>query len=184
MKPLVDACEHGEMHTQRTLMVVAAAAGIVSAFLPWVSMGIISVSGVDGADGWLVIGLFGVPLIVGLAGGKHTPLSGGARASAILCGALGGALGVWKLADVSAMRDSDGVLARAIHAGAGLYLMVAAGGTLFILGVVKARDPRDPVPTGSSGTASACPACTECRGPTDFVAQYQRYFCLRCNRYA
>jgi hypothetical protein len=29
----------------------------------------------------------------------------------------------------------------------------------------------------------ACPACTRCRAPTTFVAQYNRYFCSRCNLY-
>jgi hypothetical protein len=125
------------MHSQRTMVAIAAAAGIASAFMPWVSMGMLSVSGTDGSDGWIVIGIFSVALIMALAGAKDAPMRGGGRGAVITMGILGAALGGWKLSDVSSVNVSDNPFARGISAGAGLYLMLVAGIALVVVSAKK-----------------------------------------------
>lgn len=50
------------MHKQRLFIVIAAAIGIISAFLPWVKVSFLgfstSASGIEGGDGWLSLALF------------------------------------------------------------------------------------------------------------------------------
>ncbi len=125
------------MHSQRVQLAVAAAAGIVSGFLPWVSLGILSVSGTDGTDGWIVIGIFAVALICALTGTKEAALQGGGRGASIAMGVLGALMGAWKLSDVSSIagQGEDNPFAKAVSPGAGLYLMLIAGIAVVVVAV-------------------------------------------------
>jgi hypothetical protein len=131
------ACDRWGMHSQRTLALIAAVAGIVSAFMPWVSMGMLSVSGTDGSDGWIVIGIFAIGLIGALAGTKQGAMSGGGRIAAILSGVLGACMGIWKISDVSSVRGKAGAFGAAVHTGIGLYIMAIAGIALVIVSLRK-----------------------------------------------
>jgi len=121
------------MHKSRTLVLVGAALGILSAFMPWASIGRLSVSGIDGSDGYIVIGVFAACLVLGLAGDKRAPISTVATIVVIVLAGLGGiAHGIWKISSLS-----DESVPFRVSAGAGLYLMVVAGVVAIIGTVLK-----------------------------------------------
>ncbi|MCP4443374.1 MAG: hypothetical protein GY810_31110 [Aureispira sp.] len=108
------------MHKQRLIMTVCAAIGIIATFLPWASvMGLMTVKGIDGADGYLNIILFGGALALALLGDRNVPQGGGMMYGALTCFALAGLLGVYKV--VSLMGESM------VTTGFGLYLIAIAG---------------------------------------------------------
>ncbi len=97
------------LHSQRTWIMVMGAAGIVSAFLPWITAPIVgSVSGVDGPDGWLVVGIFFVALLIGLKGNRSLSLSFGARAALAIVGIAGTAIAAWKISTIYEMKSAGG----------------------------------------------------------------------------
>ncbi|MBK7129487.1 MAG: hypothetical protein IPM74_06765 [Crocinitomicaceae bacterium] len=75
------------MHKQRLFVVIAAAVGIISAFLPWARVSMFgysaSVNGIDGGDGWLSIGLFGVAAGLAIANGDKTKVLEGTMKKAV-----------------------------------------------------------------------------------------------------
>jgi len=124
-------------HSQRTWIMVMGAAGILSAFLPWITAPIVgSVSGIDGPDGWLVVGIFVVALLIGLTGNRSQSLSFGGRAGVAIFGIAGTALAAWKISSIYEMKSSGGnsnlevALSNAISVGAGLWVMAVAGALL------------------------------------------------------
>jgi hypothetical protein len=125
------------MFSNRKTVLVGSALGFASAVMPWAKMGIISVSGIDGSDGFIVIAIFAVALVMSLAGNRATPLSGGARIGAILAGLAGSAVGIWKLIDLDSASTGRGRFH--LEPGIGLYLMVVAGGVVVLGALLKSK---------------------------------------------
>lgn len=116
---------------QRWVLIIAAAAGMLGTFLPWINIPLRgAVSGTEG-DGWITLGFFALALFITLTG---TP-GLGRRLCIGLAGLVASAMGVYDVANISARKAemaSDGgrlaeALANSISIGAGLYLVIIAG---------------------------------------------------------
>ncbi|MEU8299746.1 hypothetical protein AB0C04_21035 [Micromonospora sp. NPDC048909] len=133
------------------IVVGAGIAAVVGSFLPWAKvsapiLGTVTVSGVDGSDGWITAGL-GLLLVLygGLSlRGQKTPVPQPVLAVLAVLGAIGLlGVGVWKVVDLQATETSmreqlsgeDDVLgfgkamsaATQVSVGTGLWLLTFAG---------------------------------------------------------
>lgn len=153
------------MHKQRKTLSILAGVGVLTAFLPWVSvLGLIAVSGIDLREGWIVVGIFGAALVVALLGDRATPLAGWARGAIGALGAGAAAFGVWKILQVKdgaesllgelgggssggpddelargAGRMMSGMLGEAISVSFGLYALIAMGAALGIAAALRGK---------------------------------------------
>ena len=129
------------MHKQRLGILIAAAAGMLGSFLPWVSVPFLgSISGIRGSDGWINLVIFAIPLIMALIGNKESILDGTKLYVAVLFGAIGAGMGIWKIVDVGSIIGEAGGLGKAISVGFGLYLIVLAGIAVVVLGFVLKKE--------------------------------------------
>lgn len=119
------------MNKQRLFILAAAVLGIVSSFLPWITLPMGSISGIKG-DGWLTLILFLVPTIVSVLGNRNAKLSRTNLYIAMGPALLAGLMGLYKIIDFnSSLPDADNPFALGIRSamsiGVGLYLVVIAG---------------------------------------------------------
>ncbi|MFT4062546.1 MAG: hypothetical protein QM642_09355 [Edaphocola sp.] len=124
------------MNKQKLIIAIAAAAGILSIFLPWVSMPIVGgMNGTNGYWGWAGAALYCIPLAIVLMGDKLAPIGGkNEKWGAAIPSLLVSILGIIKIIEFKAkMNDipSDNPFAEAI-AGAfslqiGIFIFVLAG---------------------------------------------------------
>jgi hypothetical protein len=126
----------------------AGIAAIIGSFMPWVKvsapiLGTVTVSGVDGSDGWITAGLgLMLALHAGMSlRGQRTPMAVPILAVLAALGLLG--VGAWKIADLQAteadmraqMSGKDDFLgigkamsaATQVSVGSGLWLLTFAG---------------------------------------------------------
>jgi hypothetical protein len=138
----------GFVQTQRVVIIVAAIAGALATFLPWINVPIVgSVPGTAG-DGWITLGISAFAALLSLGRGQ---ISIAPRVLIVLAGmamaAIGGfdALGVVKAkAEMGEEAGQFGeVMAKAVTVGAGLYLVIAAGLAL-IAGALAGPSQPDP----------------------------------------
>lgn len=142
------------MHKQRIVLVLATAAGVLSALMPWQTFSFISQSGLDVGQAWPVFALFGAALGVTLIGNWAMPLAGLWRAAGGLLGAGATAFGVWKLLEVRGGKLSVGgelgdvqrgdpivteTMKLVFEPGMGLYIMIGAGVIVAIASIYRAR---------------------------------------------
>lgn len=139
------------MHSQRVGIFLAAAAGMLGTFLPWMNIPIIgSITGTQGEgwfNGWITFALFGFTLLLTLVGNKQSVLRGGQFLGAMLCSVAAGGIGLWKIIDFhTSIGDtaSDNALSRVVGSvlsvGVGLYLIVGAGVAVILLGSALRRE--------------------------------------------
>lgn len=129
------------MHFQRVGIIIAAAAGMLGTFLPWVNVPILgSISGTQG-DGWITFVLFALTVFLAIVGKKQQVLRGGQFFITMLFGVAAGGFGLWKIIDFHTSigsSASDNPLTRAVGSvvsvGIGLYLIVIAGLVVLVLG--------------------------------------------------
>jgi len=79
------------LNKQRKFILIASVLGIISVFLPWVTVSVFGLShSVNGFQGWgvFIFLLFIVSLFNALAGNQVEPLSGTSRLVAVGCGVL------------------------------------------------------------------------------------------------
>jgi len=138
--------ENPRIFSQRLVFLAIAGTGMISTFLPWVTLGAISVVGSTG-DGWFSFVFFLIAGIIAGLGDRDRPTSTPATLGIAACGALSTALAVWKL--ISIMTIGDGAetglakaLADATSPGIGLVLCLAAG--LGLLGYALFVNPKSP----------------------------------------
>lgn len=153
----------------------AGVAAVIGSFLPWASIsapivGTMSVSGVDGTDGWITAGLGLLVILYGslILRGRNMPLV--IPVLAALAGVSLFGLGVWKVADLwthvaemreemaaSAEEDVFGLqraMSEAVHVrvGFGLWLLTFAGlvgvATIGLMMLMRYREAK------STGTES------------------------------
>lgn len=116
------------------LIMGGAAALVIGSFLPWIKasavfVGTITKSGVEGGDGWFLIGLavglvvLGWPLVI-----RH-PVAKGAALGLVVVAAAALALTIYELVDVSAriedLKNDDAGAAVVASVGIGLFLCLA-----------------------------------------------------------
>jgi hypothetical protein len=130
------------------LILGAGVAAIIGSYLPWASIsapiiGTMTVSGIDGGDGWITAGLGILLILYGTLALRRQPhVALGAAAALAGIGAAG--VGVWDVinlrmriadakAEMAAAPDDDfgigAAMAEAVqaHVGVGLWLVIAAG---------------------------------------------------------
>lgn len=116
---------------QRWALIIAAAAGMLGTFLPWLNVPIRgAITGTEG-DGWITLGFFAFSLLITLTGAPGI----GRRICIGLAGAIASAIGVHDAANVFARKAemaSEGgrlgeAIANSVSIGAGLYLVIIAG---------------------------------------------------------
>ena len=135
------------MHQQRLYVLIAAAAGMLGTFLPWVSLPFLgSVSGTSaGADGWISFVFFGVVLAMTLIGKREALLEGWHFMLAIIFGAAGAIFALWKIIDINSVIGGKGqgemgkAMGKMVSVGFGLYLIVIAGIAVVVLAFVMQK---------------------------------------------
>ena len=127
--------DKNEFTKQKQILLLAAAVGIIGAFLPWASVSVMgisqSVNGLSG-DGIITLVLFAVAGYLSFKGDKKEVLSG--NSLYIIVGAFGIA-GLIGLYDINQMGQVTGLAAIGASAsiGIGLYLTLLAGAAGAIL---------------------------------------------------
>ena len=117
---------------QKIILLAIAAIGIISAFLPWVSMLGINTSGIQG-DGWLTIVTFGAVIPVCLRGDRTQTL--GSIAGWICRGVGLTNVGI----AVNLINNVSGLEWFGATVGAGGYLMLLAGIAVFAVSFWRIR---------------------------------------------
>lgn len=153
----------------------AGIAGILGSFLPWGTVtapivGSMTVSGVDGADGWITAALAAaITAIAGVRAAGRLPAVAGTAAGIVAAGfgLILAAIGGWKIFDLNTRFDElkaqlpagddpfgiTSALTDAVHVsvGAGLWLLTAAGIVAAVGGVLltlaRPNTPAGPWPT-------------------------------------
>lgn len=123
------------------LVLVGGLLAVVGVFLPWISLGIISRSGMDLAgDATIVLGAGLVASIIAMGNGSKSKLGSTGQLFAILAGLTIAAVGVIDYQDlanrVRALEDSP--IGAAASVGIGLYVCIA-GGVLTVVGGLLRR---------------------------------------------
>jgi len=139
------------MHGQRVGIFLAAAAGMLGTFLPWMNIPILGgITGTQGEgwfNGWITFALFGFTLLLALVGNKQSVLKGGQFLLTMLFSVGAGGIGLWKIIDFHrsiGSSASDNALFRAVGSvvsvGVGLYLIVGAGLAVILLGAALRKE--------------------------------------------
>lgn len=135
----------GAMSSQQVVLIVAAAAGMLGTFLPWINIPIRgSVAGTEG-DGWITLAIFAIALLVTLSG---TP-GIGRRIWIGLAGVAAAVVGGYDAANIMARKSelaAEGnrfaeALASSVSIGAGLYLVIVAGLVVALGSMLSAPKP-------------------------------------------
>jgi hypothetical protein len=129
------------MHTQRIILLVAAAAGVISAFMEWLSFSFFGFSGMDIGEGWIPCAIFGAVAGAGLFGPwKARPPAVPAAIGAVLAaGGIGFAIWTYIRAgrgelDIAGTGGGElgdprmlEAMKKVFEPGLGLYVMMGAG---------------------------------------------------------
>lgn len=115
-------------NTARLLIVIISACGMVGTFLPWVTMGMLSVAGTRG-DGWITFTIYLVIAITSLVGNTHQRMHEFIKFLIILVSIFLTLYGMYMCSNISSLADNPegGIFARATQVGIGLYLVTLAG---------------------------------------------------------
>jgi len=130
------------MHKQRLGILIAAAAGMLGVFLPWVTVPFLgSVSGINaGITGWLLLILFGAALAMALIGNKQSILTGASFWAAIFLGALSSLIAILNILNYKTEVGKAGGLGSAVSLGIGIYVIVLAGIAVVVLGFILKKE--------------------------------------------
>jgi hypothetical protein len=121
------------------IVLVLSLACIAGAFMPWVSMGALSHSGVSGGDGIVVLVGAGLALLASMAALAKRELGRGLASIVLIGGGIAGAVGIYDLAGVQAELGelSSNPFGGLVSVGAGLYICALAGSLLALAGLLK-----------------------------------------------
>ncbi|MDR3133075.1 MAG: hypothetical protein LBU42_03520 [Prevotellaceae bacterium] len=120
------------MNKQRLAILIVAAIGVFSSFLPWLSVPFVgTVNGIKG-DGWIVLLLFAIPLVISLLKDRTQPLKGGLLWGAVIAGGLAAIVGIFEIVNISSKLSDVGndfaqAFTDAVSIEIGLYLAIIAG---------------------------------------------------------
>lgn len=151
------------MSNQRIWLAAVAGFGILTVLFPWVTvMGLVSVSGFEVGQGWVVAIFFAAALaLVMFAGPRKQPMAPGPRSVLAVLGAAAAGFGVWKYTEIKngtialggeigrELQTQGGdvgaelgkgmlsMFGELIAVGMGLYAMIATALALAVLALVK-----------------------------------------------
>jgi hypothetical protein len=127
------------VHVQRTWVGLAAAAGMLATFLPWINAPFLgSVAGTAG-DGWITLVMFLVVLLLVLVGDRTAPVTKPIAVATSVLGVGGAGIGIWKIASLASLATADptnpfaAALASAVTPGIGLFTLIGAGAAVTAL---------------------------------------------------
>lgn len=130
------------LHVQRIGVGLAAAAGVLATFLPWVTAPIVgTVRGTSGPDGWITLAMFVPALVLSFLGSRESPLGQWQQYVAAVPAGLAAVIGGYKVYDLTsrmsaAMKEVDDnplaqvvaiAAANTVRIGTGIYLLILAG---------------------------------------------------------
>ena len=140
------------MHRQRKFILIAAALGIISVFLPWVTISIFgvtqSINGFRGS-GILAFVIFFIAGIIACVGNQAQPLEKNLWFLVMLCGAVVLAAIVIKLTSSSGSLDGGLGFADA-NIGIGVWFAIAASAGIVLFAWLF-RNPADSLKSGFEG---------------------------------
>lgn len=128
------------MHKQRMGILIAAAAGMLGAFLPWVTFLMVSVSGINSSTGWLILVLFGAALAMTLIGNKQSILTGAKFYVAIAAGAVAALIAILNIVNFKSEVGQQGGIGSVVSIGVGLYVIILAGIAVVVLGFILKKE--------------------------------------------
>lgn len=112
------------MKKQKLATIGAAGLGVVSSFLPWVTINMLfvskSASGIDGGDGYISMLLFLIIITIALVGGLSENYT---KKSLIAITVLGGLCSLLGLYEIGNIKDASKVAS----IGIGLFLLILSG---------------------------------------------------------
>lgn len=131
------------MNKQKLVIVIIAAIGTISTFLPWATIKFynsISINGTNGGDGWISLGLFAIAGILSIIGDKTKPLNGTYKIIIAIVGVIAAIIGILNIINMRSQLSEIGnenpfsdQLKEAISTGFGLWLIVVCGVALLVV---------------------------------------------------
>ena len=126
------------IHKQRLALIIAAAVGIISVFLPWATvnagfLGRISVNAFEGWDGWAIILMLAGALSIAFVGDRNESIDFSVPRSKwglVATGALCAIIALINLIDVVSTPSIMGVSA---SPGIGVFLAIIAGAGVAVI---------------------------------------------------
>ena len=122
------------MHISRILGIVGFVLALIGNFLPWASMGGMSISGSAG-DGWFPV-VFLIPVVVlAFLGNRKGGFGKGKGLTVLILGVLATLFMIWKIIQISGADDELGGLLE-ISLGIGIYIETAGAAFAAVGGLV------------------------------------------------
>ncbi|MBN2571990.1 MAG: hypothetical protein JXA68_07670 [Ignavibacteriales bacterium] len=147
------------MNKQKLVIIIIAALGVVSTFLPWATVKLyasISINGTNGGDGWITLGLFAIAGTLSLIGDRKRPLNGTYKIITMVAGLVAAVVGILnivnmrsKLSEISNQNFFGDQLKDMVSTGFGLWLIVICGLALAIVIYLMREKKPDAIPTNS-----------------------------------
>jgi hypothetical protein len=139
------------MHKQKRVICIIAAIGILSIFMPWVSIPVIgNIFGTSKSSAWIGAAMYGIPIAYVFMGNRKKPFTSlGSKLIAIVPGMLVSIFGLYDLIDIKHKLYGfshrhipfSKAIAGSISFQLGLYLFVLAGIAIAIVTLtMKAGD--------------------------------------------
>ncbi len=121
------------MHSQRLAIIMIAAIGMLTLFMPWVNGPLPGSMNTLKQDGWIIPALFAIPTLLCLIRDRTMPLTGIKFYAAILPAVFIALFAIGKMMDFRSMFDNlvldpplNGLIETQVSIGFGLHLLVLA----------------------------------------------------------
>jgi hypothetical protein len=140
------------MNRQRKFMLIAAAMGIISVFLPWVTISVFGISkSINGFHGWgiLVFLAFAVASVITLIGNQTLALEKSFWFMAMACGAIALLSVIIAIASSTASLDGGMVFVDK-GIGAGIWMAIATAAAIMLFAWMY-KSPADNLKSGFEG---------------------------------
>ena len=127
-----------KLHKQRYVILILAAIGMISAFLPWAKVLNQTIYGVK-SDGWIIFMLFAIPLVMSFTENKSKALNKHMFFGAIIPSLIAGIIGIYEIVNFNSQfpKSDLEIIAKVVKEAAsiqyGLYIVVIIG---FVLPLV------------------------------------------------
>jgi uncharacterized OB-fold protein len=132
------AANRFNISNMRLAVVLASAAGMISAFLPWLKSDYFmtatlktSIAGTDANTGWAVIAVFGIAAAIALLGDRLAPIVGKAKNGILAMGGINAFIGIYQfIGDEEIQKIKEQI---EFSYEIGLYLLVVASIALILI---------------------------------------------------
>ena len=120
-----------KLHKQRFAILILAATGMLSAFLPWLKITDNQIIYGTQGDGWIVFMLFAVPLVMSLTENKSNSLNKHMFYGAVIPSLIASIIGIYEIDNFNSTLSENEFITTAVKEVAsiqyGLYLAVVVG---------------------------------------------------------